>query len=135
VPNATVMIIEGAERFGLAQLHQFRGRVGRSKSQSYCFLFPESFSPKTKKRMSAILSSADGFSLAEQDLKLRGAGDFFGKKQWGLTDITMESLANLELVQLARESAIKTIEKDVSLKGHPLLKLKVNELRKNMHLE
>ncbi|MDD4062610.1 MAG: ATP-dependent DNA helicase RecG [Candidatus Pacebacteria bacterium] len=135
VPNATVMIIEGAERFGLAQLHQFRGRVGRSKSQSYCFLFPESFSPKTKSRMTALLSSADGFSLAEQDLKLRGAGDFLGKRQWGLTDIAMDSLANIKLVQLARESAIKTIEKDVSLRRHPLLKSKVNELRKVMHLE
>ncbi len=135
VPDATVMIIEGAERFGLAQLHQLRGRVGRSKAQSYCFIFPEQFSDKTNKRMRAVVDSNDGFELSERDLQLRGPGDFIGARQWGIPDTIMDSLADIELVQLAKNAAIKILEKDFYLKKYPLLKKETRELRKNIHLE
>jgi len=135
VPNATVMAIEGSDRFGLAQLHQLRGRVGRGEDQSFCFLIPESFSPKTKKRLDALLKSNDGFELSEKDLKLRGPGDFLGSRQWGMPDTVMGSLGDLKLVQSARDAAVKILEKDQSLKKHPLLRLKADELRAKMHLE
>lgn len=135
VPNATVMMVEGADRFGLAQLHQLRGRVGRGDHQSHCFLIPESFSDKTKKRLNAILKSNNGFELSEKDLELRGPGDFLGKRQWGVPDTVMGSLGDLELVQSARNAAKNILENDSSLKRHPLLRVKANELRKKMHLE
>jgi ATP-dependent DNA helicase RecG len=135
VPNATVMIIEGADRFGLAQLHQFRGRVGRSDVQSYCFLFSESNSQGTKQRLHALLELDSGFALAERDLKLRGPGDFAGTKQWGIPDFAMEQLANLALVQEARNAAEKILEQDIALKKYPLLKARVQELRDRLHLE
>jgi ATP-dependent DNA helicase RecG len=135
VQNATVMMIEGAERFGLAQLHQFRGRVGRSGHQSYCLLLSESGSAKTKQRLKALLESENGFALAEQDLKLRGPGDFAGAKQWGLPDFAMENLANLPLVQKARGAAESLLDRDLTLASHPLLKARVEELRERLHLE
>ncbi|MDP4007496.1 MAG: ATP-dependent DNA helicase RecG [bacterium] len=135
IPNATVMMIEGADRFGLAQLHQFRGRVGRAEHQSYCLLFSESDAIKTKQRLKALLESENGFQLAEKDLQLRGPGDFSGNKQWGLPDFAMENLANLPLVEKTREAAEKLLEQDISLKRHPLLKKRVEELREKLHLE
>lgn len=135
IPNATVMMIEGADRFGLAQLHQFRGRVGRSDLQSYCFLFSESGSAKSKQRLKALVESDSGFALAEKDLRLRGPGDFAGTKQWGLADFAMEQLTNLALVEEAREAAKAVLEKDISLKNHPMLKAKVEELKDRLHLE
>jgi ATP-dependent DNA helicase RecG len=105
IPNVTVMIIEGADRFGLAQLHQFRGRVGRGKEQSYCFLSTDSTAKKTHQRLKAILTAKDGFELAEKDLKIRGSGDFIGTRQWGLPDLTMASLDDLGLVKKARQAA------------------------------
>ncbi len=135
VPNAGVMIIEGAERFGLAQLHQFRGRVGRGDSQSYCFLFPESFAEKTRNRLKALLSCEDGFALAEKDLELRGPGDFMGNKQWGVPDIVMTSLTNLSLVQETKNAARMILEKDLQLRKYPVLKSKVQLFREKIHLE
>jgi len=135
IPNATVMMIEGADRFGLAQLHQFRGRVGRSDTQSYCFLFAESNSTGTHQRLRALLEFDSGFALAERDLKLRGPGDFAGTKQWGLPDFAMEQLTNLALVQEARTAAQEIIEKDITLQRYPLLKVRVQELREQLHLE
>ena len=135
IPNATVMMIEGADRFGLAQLHQFRGRVGRSRHQSYCLLFFESSSIKTKQRLQALLESENGFLLAERDLQLRGPGDFSGNKQWGLPDFAMRNLANLPLVAETRDAAEKLLDQDISLKNHPLLKKRVEELRERLHLE
>ena len=135
IQNATVMMIEGADRFGLAQLHQFRGRVGRSRYQSYCLLFTESKSTATKQRLKALLESKNGFQLAERDLQLRGPGDFAGNKQWGLPDFAMENLANLPLVAETREAAEKLLNKDITLKSHPLLKKRVEELREKLHLE
>ncbi len=135
IPNASVMITEGAERFGLAQLHQLRGRVGRGKFQSYCFLLPESSSIKTKNRLDALVSCNDGFALSEKDLKLRGPGDFIGTRQWGIPDTVMDALKNLSFVQESKESARSLLEKDSTLKKHPLLKKRVQELRKKIHLE
>jgi len=135
IQNATVMMIENADRFGLAQLHQFRGRVGRSRYQSYCLLFTESNVPKTKQRLKALLESENGFQLAERDLQLRGPGDFAGNKQWGLPDFAMENLANLPLVQEARDAAQELLEKDLMLKNYPQLKNRLQELQEKLHLE
>ncbi|HZX49770.1 MAG TPA: helicase-related protein, partial [Candidatus Paceibacterota bacterium] len=135
IPNATVMMIEGADRFGLAQLHQFRGRVGRAEHQSYCFLFAESNSFIARKRLKALEESNSGFELAERDLQIRGPGDFAGTKQWGLPDFAMKNLTNLELVEKARESAKAILEKDLTLKNYPLLQEKVADFRQKLHLE
>jgi ATP-dependent DNA helicase RecG len=135
IPNASAMIIEGAERFGLAQLHQLRGRVGRGKFQSYCFLFPESRSIKTKKRLEALVSCNDGFTLSEKDLALRGPGDFVGVRQWGVPDTVMDALRDLSLVQESKEAARSLLGKDSSLRKNTLLVKKVQELRKEIHLE
>ena len=135
VSNATVIVIEGAERFGLAQLHQFRGRVGRGKHQSFCFLFSESSSGKTRLRLQAILESKSGFELAEKDLRFRGPGDFAGIKQWGIPDFAMNQLTNLALVGQAREAATAILEQDIALRSYPLLALRIQELRDKLHLE
>jgi ATP-dependent DNA helicase RecG len=135
VPNATVMMIEGSEHFGLAQLHQFRGRVGRGPHQSYCLLFTESNSRAAKKRLEALVESFDGFALAEQDLKIRGPGQFFGTQQSGLPDLAMRSLTDLPLVAFARREAIALVKKDPELKTAPLLKERLSAFRKEVHLE
>jgi len=135
IPNATVMMIEGADRFGLAQLHQFRGRVGRAEHQSYCLLFAESNSPNARARLKALEQLDNGFELAERDLKIRGPGDFAGTKQWGIPDFAMTQLTNLELVQETREAATKILDEDIALKKYPLLKQKIQELRTKLHLE
>jgi len=135
VPNATLMMIEGAERFGLSQLHQFRGRVGRGKDQSFCFLFTESPAKKTAQRLRALLISENGFELAEKDLEIRGPGEIFGKKQWGIPDLAMASLKNIFLVEKARRTAKEILEEDPELKKYPLLRERVEEFRKRIHLE
>jgi len=135
IPNATIMMIEGADRFGLAQLHQFRGRVGRAEHQSYCFLFTESPAATTRARLRALKESSSGFELAEQDLKIRGPGDFAGTKQWGLPDFAMQQLTNLQLVEEAREAAKTLLDQDLTLKNYPLLREKVQSLREKLHLE
>ena len=135
IPNATCMMIEGADHFGLAQLHQFRGRVGRAEHQSYCLLFAESNSPNARARLKALEQLDSGFELAERDLKIRGPGDFAGTKQWGIPDFAMTQLTNLELVQEAREAATKILDQDIALKKYPLLKEKVHELRERLHME
>ena len=135
VPNATVILIEGAERFGLAQLHQLRGRVIRSTHQSYCFALPESFGPATKERMKAFVSAKNGFELAEYDLALRGAGELAGGKQWGVSDIAMEALKNLKLVEAARSEAARLVESDPDLREHPALKARAHAADTEMHLE
>ncbi|MDR3571975.1 MAG: ATP-dependent DNA helicase RecG [Candidatus Pacebacteria bacterium] len=105
VPNATSIIIEGAERFGLSQLHQLRGRVMRSSHTPFCYLFAETKSDVSLKRLRALASTQDGFKLAEADLENRGAGDLFGRSQWGVSDIGMEALKNPRLISAAREEA------------------------------
>ncbi|MBZ9578318.1 ATP-dependent DNA helicase RecG [Patescibacteria group bacterium] len=135
VPNATVMMIEGAERFGLAQLHQFRGRVGRSKYQSFCFLFTDSPAKKTHQRLKALISSENGFELAEKDLGIRGPGDFFGQRQWGIPDLAMSALKDIFLVEKTRKAAKEILEEDPELKKYPLLRGRVEKFRERIHLE
>ncbi|MBI2644315.1 MAG: ATP-dependent DNA helicase RecG [Candidatus Wildermuthbacteria bacterium] len=135
IPNASVMMIEGADRFGLAQLHQFRGRVGRSDQQSHCFLFTESSSRTVAERLRALVRLESGFELAEKDLHMRGPGDFNGVKQWGIPDFAMQQLSNVALVEKAREAAKNILEKDIALHTYPLLKKRVEELREKLHLE
>jgi len=122
VPNATVILIENAERFGLAQLHQLRGRVLRSSHKPYCFVFADTKSAKTIARLKSFVTAKNGFELAEADLKQRGSGDLAGAKQWGVSDLAMEALKNIKMVEAAREEAKDMIEKDFDLKKYPLLK-------------
>lgn len=135
VPNATVILIEGAERFGLAQLHQLRGRVIRSTHQSYCFALPESLGQTTRDRMQAFKNAKNGFELAEYDLAIRGAGELAGGRQWGVSDIAMEALKNIKLVEAARAEAANLIERDPELTNHPLLAARATAADKQMHLE
>lgn len=135
VPNATCMFIEGAERFGLAQLHQLRGRVVRSNHQAYCFVCPESRGEQTTARLKALVTAKNGFELAEQDLLQRGAGELAGGKQWGISDIGMEALKNLKLVEAARAEALTLVAKDPSLSGHPLLAQELKLRADQLHFE
>ena len=118
VPNASVMVIEGAERFGLAQLHQFRGRVGRGEHRSYCLLLSsETQSSAARERLSALERTHDGFELAEIDLELRGPGDFFGTRQSGLPSLRMAQFSDRRLLESARELASRISEEDPELKA------------------
>jgi len=133
IPNATVMMIEGADRFGLAQLHQFRGRVGRGKYQSFCFLF--STSGETTSRLRALTKCENGFELAEKDMQIRGPGQFYGLRQSGLPDLAMDSLKDLNLVKTIRQEASDLLEKDPELKRFPLLSQKLLRFKQTIHLE
>ncbi len=135
VPNATMIFIEGAERFGLAQLHQLRGRVVRSAIQAYCFVCPESKGEQTLARLKALITAKNGFELAEQDLMQRGPGELSGRKQWGISDVGMEALKNLKLVEAARAEALSLIEKDEELAQHPLLAQEVASRTQALHFE
>ncbi len=135
VPNATIIIIEGAERFGLAQLHQLRGRVIRSNHQAYCYVFADAKSEKTIDRLTALKTAKNGFELAELDLTLRGAGELGGTKQWGITDLGMEAIKNIRMVQAAREEATRIISTDPELTHYPLLKNKVKQKTEEFHFE
>jgi ATP-dependent DNA helicase RecG len=121
VPNATVMLIEGADRFGLAQLHQFRGRVGRGEHPSYCLLISDSSSDQAQERLKAVEATNDGFELANKDLEMRGPGEFLGTRQSGFSDavLSMElaSVADLRLVQRAREAARRLVDIDPQLEN------------------
>ncbi len=128
IPNATVMLVEGADRFGLSQLHQFRGRVGRGQHQSYCILQSENSSPEVKQRLARMEKIQDGFALAEEDLRLRGPGQFFGVRQSGLPDLTMARLSDMALLELARREAGHIMDKDPDLTNHPLLSQEVARL-------
>jgi ATP-dependent DNA helicase RecG len=122
VPNATVMIIENAETFGLAQLHQLRGRVERSSNESFCFLASDSLQENSLKRLSALEKTSNGFDLAEVDLLERGAGSLIGNRQSGLTDVGMEAIKNRKLVETAKHEAENLIGLDPELLNHPKLK-------------
>jgi ATP-dependent DNA helicase RecG len=135
IPNASVMIIEDADRFGLSQLHQFRGRVGRGEHQSYCFLLTSSNTTKAKSRLKALVSHSSGFDIAEEDLKLRGPGEFFGSRQSGLPDITMQHIANTKLIEFAHDYALETLTADPTLKNNPLLKARLKKFTQSVHLE
>jgi len=129
VPNATAMLVEGANRFGLAQLHQFRGRVGRSEYQSYCLLLSDSPTPQAQERLRAIESTQDGFALAEKDLELRGPGEFFGTRQSGLPDLRLAGLGDLKILEQARTEAqaLLSEDPDLSKPEHRLLARRVTE--------
>lgn len=135
IQNATVMMIEGAERFGLAQLHQFRGRVGRAEHQSYCFLFTTAPDQLNRKRLKALVDSENGFKLAEEDLKIRGPGSFTGTRQWGIPDLMMNSLTDLKLVETCKEAAKNILIDDPQLKKNPLLEERLKRFREKIHLE
>lgn len=121
VPNATCILIEGAERFGLAQLHQLRGRVLRSTHQAHCFVSAESVSAGTLARLKALTEVKNGFELAERDLQIRGAGELSGLRQWGISDVAMEALRNLKMVEAARAEAERLVAEDASLPHYPAL--------------
>lgn len=128
VPNATIMIIEGAERFGLSQLHQFRGRVGRGDHQSYCFLFTNKESTNGTKRLTAMVKYQSGFALSEIDLEMRGPGELYGLRQSGIPDLKMASLTDAHTISKARHYATDLIEKDPEMKNFFLLKAKLDKL-------
>ncbi len=140
IPNASIMIIEGAERFGLAQLYQLRGRIGRDQYQSHCFLFFEETagvsSEKTKKRLEALLSAKNGFELAEKDLELRGPGELFGTGQSGfLADLKIAKLSDLEIIKQAQQTIRKFFSQINNLDNYPLLKKKIGETITTTHFE
>jgi ATP-dependent DNA helicase RecG len=128
VPNATIMVVEGAERFGLAQIHQLRGRVGRGEHQSYCYLIP-SDSQDPGPRLRALETMNDGFKLAELDLQMRGPGAIYGKAQHGALDLRVANLTDIKLIAAARNSAQKFIEKGEDIKKYPHLSSRVATLR------
>ncbi|MEN8097556.1 MAG: ATP-dependent DNA helicase RecG [Chloroflexota bacterium] len=128
VPNATIMLIEGANRFGLAQLHQLRGRVGRGEAPSYCILLADRVTPEAKERLTVMTQTDDGFVLAEKDLHLRGPGEFLGTRQSGLPDLKMASVLDVELLEEAREEAQTLYQHDQWLQDpvHNLLSSQVD---------
>lgn len=139
VPNATNIIIEGAERFGLSQLHQLRGRVIRGTHQPYCFAVTESKSDKTKERLKALKTAKNGFELAEHDLQFRGSGELYGAKQSGLSDLGMEAIKNLKLVEAARTEAqglVARLSSPTDLaRDFPLIAHKVAQVGESLHME
>ncbi|UCE97230.1 MAG: ATP-dependent DNA helicase RecG [Dehalococcoidia bacterium] len=127
IPNATVMLVESADRFGLSQLHQFRGRVGRGKEQSYCLLLADNPSEVARERLDIIEQIHDGFQLAEEDLKMRGPGEFFGTRQSGIPDLRMAKISDISLLELARREAGIVFANDPKLKN-PKHRLLVKEI-------
>lgn len=135
VPNASVIVIEDADRFGLSQLHQFRGRVGRGEHRSYCFLLSQKASEKSDERLRVLEETSDGFEISERDLELRGPGQFFGTLQSGLPDVAMENITNLKLIKFAREEALNLLKSDPNLGKHPEIKKALRKFEESVHLE
>jgi ATP-dependent DNA helicase RecG len=133
IPNATIMMIEGAERFGLSQLHQFRGRVGRSSLQSYCFLFSGVDSPQVLQRLRVVEKTSNGFTLAEKDLELRGSGEVYGTQQSGFTQAIL-ALQNPQFIGNAQAAARETIAQGW-LQLYPQLKKRLEAFTRTIHLE
>ena len=132
VPNATVMLIEGADRFGLAQLHQFRGRVGRGTEKSYCLLLSDSPSEDARKRLEIVQECSDGFVLAEEDLKMRGPGEFYGIRQSGQINLKVAKLSDFGLLEETRKIAAELLEDDPDLRHYPKLRSRVVERMKTL---
>ena len=129
VPNATVMLIENADRFGLSQLHQLRGRVGRGKNKSYCILVSDNKSDSSRERLQVMKHTSNGFDIADYDFKSRGPGDFFGKRQHGLPDLKIaDMLEDTETLRQCRECALKMLESDPRLDGYPELCERINNM-------
>ncbi|MBI4599250.1 ATP-dependent DNA helicase RecG [Candidatus Uhrbacteria bacterium] len=135
VPNATVMVILGADRFGLAQLHQLRGRVGRSDKASFCFLCPDSLTIAGRDRLEAVVACQDGFELAEKDLQIRGSGNIFGSAQSGFPDFRLATLSDTDLMKQARDWARWLMDKDPNLEQHPLVRERITQTFEDVHLE
>lgn len=135
VPNATMIIIEGAERFGLSQLHQLRGRVIRSNHQAYCYVFPESSGQKTRDRLKALTTAKNGFELSEFDLAQRGAGELYGRKQWGISDLAMEAIKNIKMVEASRAEAIKLVDEDIEFQKYPRIREYFKTRSEKIHFE
>ena len=135
IPNATIMIIEEANRFGLSQLHQFRGRVGRGEHRSYCFLFTEDREGSSPERLQALVETQDGFALAKKDLELRGSGDLYGTAQKGFPQFQMASLFDHELMKTAQQKARELVEEDPTLEHHPALKYIIEKDKERVHKE
>ncbi len=133
VPNATVMLIESPERFGLAQLHQLRGRIGRGSAQGYCFLM-SSDGNNVNSRLRALESTNDGFKLAELDLKLRGAGSLYGTSQHGIHDLKIADFTDIKLITRARMSALEFLKNPNNLLQYPSIKQRIAELQSVVHL-
>jgi len=137
IPNATVMLIESADRFGLSQLHQLRGRVGRGPHPSSCLLLSDRPSGEAKARMSIVERTADGFDLAEEDLRLRGPGDYIGKRQSGFSELRVASFADTDLLAAARNEAARLLERDPALAapGHAALALEIARVMQGRPVE
>lgn len=135
IPNATIIVIEGAERFGLAQLHQLRGRVLRSTHQAYCFLFSSTEPKVMLPRLKALVAAKNGFELAEMDLALRGGGELSGGKQWGITDVGMEAIKNLKMVEAAREEAQQILSNDPEFLKFPAIRQRMDKEKHDIHFE
>ena len=119
----------------MAQLHQLRGRVQRSSHQAYCYCFAETTSEKSVERLKALKTARNGFELAEADMAQRGAGELSGARQWGVSDIAMDALKNLRLVEAARSEAVRLILEDIELKRYPALQSAVKKADAHMHFE
>jgi ATP-dependent DNA helicase RecG len=135
VPNASLMMIEGADRFGLAQLHQFRGRVGRAEHQSYCFLFTDSPSRTVYERLDFLTRENDGFKIAEYDMQIRGAGNMYGKEQHGIPEFKIATFQDYKLIELTQVLARDIIEKDPALGSLPKLRARLAQEGGAVHLE
>ena len=131
VPNSVIMVIENAERFGLSQLHQLRGRIGRGSHRSTCILISDAKDEKTQKRLSILTSTSDGFKIADEDLKLRGPGDFFGSRQHGLPELKIaDMMTDTEAIRETHAAAVNLLKKNPALAGEEfdLLRRAVNRL-------
>ncbi len=135
VPNASVMVIESADFFGLAQLYQFRGRIGRGEHQSYCLLFTESQAATARDRLGVLIKAKNGFELAEMDLQIRGPGEFLGDEQTGFPDYAMRAMANLELVGESKREASLVLSRDPELASQPLLRERLKFFEAAVHFE
>lgn len=135
VPNATLMIIENADRFGLSQLHQFRGRIGRGIHQSFCFLFTSDIEDQASKRMHILEKTANGFIIAEEDMKLRGPGQFLGTRQSGIPDSVMANIHNMKLITIAQGEAKAILDNDPDLQMSPEIKKSLDTIASNAHFE
>ncbi|TSC66053.1 MAG: ATP-dependent DNA helicase RecG, partial [Microgenomates group bacterium Gr01-1014_80] len=133
IPNATIMVIEGAERFGLAQLHQLRGRIGRGTKTSYCLLYTSDVSGvQERSRLKHLETTFDGLKLAELDLKIRGSGEIFGARQAGRFELKLASFSDLTLIEKTREAARTVLEDNPTLDKYPQLRAKLEGLNNVM---